>query len=384
MRYKSVSWSFLLLSIVAISLLIACGTTDTGTSSQTVAPEHLYWANPNSGNISVYTIDPVTGALTAGSTVQTNFNPLFVISSDPQGRFLYASGVMSNSTSVSTIAYTVDSTTGKLAQISGSPFSFGVFIVNQVNTATFLYAADNITNQIHTISIDPATGALTRLVASTTSGGSDPFSPRLNKDNTLLGIANQSSNTISLFKLDPSTGGPTPTPGSPHPASSVTGVSCPPKGGCGSDLAFVNNFLYYGNAALAATTQTGNVIFGFAVSSTGVLTPLPASPFADPSFAPQSLAASNDGRFLYVAHAGGGVVGYTVAGDGTLTLIPGAVVNGSGVLAVEPKTKFLYVSDTASTNGILGYRIDATSGALTPIAGTPVGAGTQGGQIVIR
>lgn len=390
----------LLPSICALLLVIAlsgCGgntgsgnsgnngnTTSGGGTSPTSSPEHLFWANPNSGDIVIFSIDASTGALMQAATEHTGFNQLFVISSDTNGKFLYASGMQGNATTTSTIAYNIDRSTGNLTRISGSAFSFGVFIVNQVNNANFLYAADNITNQIHTISIDPTSGALMKVVSSTPTGGNDPFSPRLNASGSLLAIANQVSNSISVFTLDPNTGLPTLAPGAPFSVSPTTDVSCPPKGGCGSDVAFVGNNLYYGNAALAATVQDGSTIFGFSAATNGSLTPLTGSPFTNPSFEPQTLAGTPDGRFLYVANAGGGVVGYSVATSGALMLVPGTPPNGSGFVTVDPQSKFVYVGDNTNTNGILGYTINSSTGSLTAISGMPVGAGAQGGQIVIR
>jgi 6-phosphogluconolactonase (cycloisomerase 2 family) len=353
-------------------------------ASASSPPEHLFWANPNSGDIVTFSIDAGNGALTQTAMEHTGFNPLFTISSDGSGKFLYASGIQGNSTTTSTIAYSIDKSTGDLPRITGSPFGFDVFFVNQVNSSSFLYAADNITNQIHTIAIDPMSGALTKLVSSTPTGGNDPFSPRFNASGNLLAVANQVSNNISVFTIDPNTGIPMLAPGSPFSVSSATNVSCPPKGGCGSDVAFVSSNLYYGNAALAATVQNGSTIFGFSVASNGSLSTLAGSPFSNPSFEPQTLAATPDGRFLYVANAGGGVVGYSVISSGALTLVPGSPQNGSGFVAVDSLSKFVYISDTTNTNGIVGYSIDSNTGALMVIAGTPVGAGAQGGQIVIR
>ena len=45
-------------------------------------------------------------------------------------------------------------------------------------------------------------------------------------------------------------------------------------------------------------------------------------------------------------------------------------------VAVEPSGKFAYVANYSSNN-ISAYSIDATSGALTPLAGSPLEAGTE-------
>jgi hypothetical protein len=75
--------------------------------------------------------------------------------------------------------------------------------------------------------------------------------------------------TISAFSVDPNIGSLTPVPGSPFPAgANPTAVTADPTG----------KFLYEVNDKNGAHT---NDLFAFAVNpSTGVLTPVPGSPFA--------------------------------------------------------------------------------------------------------
>ncbi|MGA9274829.1 MAG: beta-propeller fold lactonase family protein, partial [Candidatus Cybelea sp.] len=65
------------------------------------------------------------------------------------------------------------------------------------------------------------------------------------------------------------------------------------------------------------------------------------------------------------------------ATSGALTPVAGSPF-GAGIgpvgVATDPKGKFVYEAN-AQSNTIYGYSIDARSGALTPLAGSPFAAG---------
>jgi 6-phosphogluconolactonase (cycloisomerase 2 family) len=118
-------------------------------------------------------------------------------------------------------------------------------------------------------------------------------------------------------------------------------------------------------------------------ATTGALTPIAGSPFAagsDPSF----VAVSPNGRFAYVAissDAGiGAVSAYTInATTGALTPVPGSPF-AAGLaptsVAVSPNGRFAYVTNSDFTaNDVSAYTINASTGALTPVPGSPFAAG---------
>jgi YVTN family beta-propeller protein len=92
--------------------------------SVTVHPSggFVYVINASSNNISAYSIDPVTGALTAvsGSPFATGLGP-FSLEVDPSGKYAYVADSQSNSVS----AFSIDAGTGALTPIAGSPFAAG-------------------------------------------------------------------------------------------------------------------------------------------------------------------------------------------------------------------------------------------------------------------
>ncbi len=81
-----------------------------------------------------------------------------------------------------------------------------------------------------------------------------------------------------------------------------------------------------------------------------------------------------------------GVSAYTIdATSGALTPVAGSPFAAGGftdILAVDPTGKFAYVANVYSNN-VSAYTIDGTSGALTPVAGSPFAAGTQPQAITV-
>jgi len=178
--------------------------------------------------------------------------------------------------------------------------------------------------------------------------------------------------TISAFSVDPNTGSLTPVPGSPFPAgANPTAVTADPTG----------KFLYEVNDKNGAHT---NDLFAFAVNpSTGVLTPVPGSPFASGA---NTLSVSVDptGKFLYTADSGGdnsspalvtSISEFSInATTGALTLVSqaGSCLPTSSDLAnyvvADPAAGFLFASGPLA--GMCSFSI-SPSGTPRPVAGSP-------------
>ena len=85
-------------------------------------PKFAYVSNSGSANVSAYTINTTSGALTpvAGSPFAAGTQPLGV-AVDPSGKFVYVANEFSNNVS----AYTINATSGALTPVAGSPFAAG-------------------------------------------------------------------------------------------------------------------------------------------------------------------------------------------------------------------------------------------------------------------
>ena len=113
----------------------------------------LFVANSGSDDISVYSIDDTTGALTpiAGSPFPTGAKPLALTASS--NGFLY----VANSNAGSVSAYSISSSSGQLTEISGSPYPVGTdpYSVAADPGGHFLYVANaGIRDQFLAFTID--------------------------------------------------------------------------------------------------------------------------------------------------------------------------------------------------------------------------------------
>jgi len=175
-------------------------------------------------------------------------------------------------------------------------------------------------------------------------------------------VANYNSGDVSGYTVDPTTGTLIPILGSPFTAGAGTSsVVANPTG----------QFVY------AANRNSNNVSAYRIDASTGVLTPIPGSPFPA-GVGPVGATVSPTGKFLFVANCGGGgscggtlpgsVSGYTIdATTGVLTPVPGSPFptgSNSEAVSVDPSGTFAYVAN-AGSNDVSAYRIDASTGVIS-------------------
>jgi len=158
-----------------------------------------------------------------------------------------------------------------------------------------------------------------------------------------------------------------------------------PGGGTSNSLAFtivgtaIPGFVYVANG-IGVSLTIGNISAFSVEPNTGVLTPVAGSPF---NAGPQPTAITGDpsGKFLYetsnlaVITPSNNISAFTISPTtGALTPVPGSPFTG-GIypisISVDSTGKFVYTADSggdANGNSISGFSIDATTGALTPIS----------------
>lgn len=143
------------------------------------------------------------------------------------------------------------------------------------------------------------------------------------------------------------------------------------------------SFVYTNNDAPGPTS-----VSAFSIGAGGTLSPVAGSPFATGGaglglglFASNRITASVSGNLLYVSNCGtNNVSGFSInASTGVLTTIPGSPFAtggscGSGIaVTTTPNNQFLYAANAGSKN-ISAFGI-AANGALSPVAGSPFAAG---------
>jgi 6-phosphogluconolactonase len=159
--------------------------TGPGASPQGVAVSpsghFAYVANGHSWTISVYSIDPLTGALTptAGSPFPSAPSP-HQITFTASGQFAYVTngGTPLSRPDGAVSVYSVNSATGALTSISGSPFPSGAATTSFAldTSAGLAYTANYYSKTISAFSVDSSSGALMPIAGSPFAIGSGPYS----------------------------------------------------------------------------------------------------------------------------------------------------------------------------------------------------------------
>ncbi len=87
------------------------------------------------------------------------------------------------------------------------------------------------------------------------------------------------------------------------------------------------------------------------------------------------------GKFLFVAAGAGGVNTYSIDAAGALAFVGQAAVGGASSVAVDPSGKFVYA---ANGGEVFAFTFDSTTGALTPVPGSPFPAGATPGSVAVH
>ena len=324
---------------------------------------------------------------------------------------------------------------GSLAPVAGSPFPtggdsvrFGLIAPHRIAVEPvggFVYASNITDNTVSGFSINTLTGALTLIpgspfalagapgngssIAATPDGRYLIVSHERSHDATVLMIGVDGSLTTvpgSPFALGVRTGGIKVTPDgefllvggvSPHPGSVVVAAISPagtlapvagspfPDGGAGRttdvDIDCAGSFVF------APEANFGNTIVNvYDFGPGGFLTAIAGSPFI-PGVGSNSNVAllGADDRTLFASNQNSRTItAMRVAPDGSLSLVPGSpfATNPAGfpaLLATTADGAFLYASDNFSLSG---YAV-AGDGSLTPVPGSPLVTGEAGPALVV-
>lgn len=220
----------------------------------------------------------------------------------------------------------------------------------------FLYVA--VASEIFGYSINQSTGILTAASWSPFqfSAGRSPQDLAVAPARNVL-YAADAGGGIDAYQIDVSTGALTAIPGSPFGSGSLRSLVVDPSG----------SFVYAVNAT------SGNVL-AFTVAPNGVLVPLPGSPFSLPGGATSvPMGIVDIGSFVYVTlNSSSQVAGFAIdAKTGQLTPISGSpFATGQNPANLALSNDFLYVVNEKN-GSVSGYSIDSSTGTLTSMAGSP-------------
>jgi 6-phosphogluconolactonase (cycloisomerase 2 family) len=341
----------------ALSFAITAGTVGPQSIAMDPAGKFAYVASlgcneDSEGYVSMYTINPTTGALSKGSTAASlDYSPESV-TVDPSGKFAYVANEGDDYDSAGSVAmYTINATTGVLTSIgaiNSTGCGEGMCIPTSVvvdPSGKFAYVANG--NGVTMYTINVTTGALTSIGTIAVEGS--PDSVAVDPAGKFAYVTSSSSD-VSMFTIDATTGALTSI-GTIAAGTNDSSVAVDPTGA----FAYVTNFnsnnvsMYTIDVTTGALTSIGSIAAG-----TG----------------PVSVAVDPAGKFAYVANsandADGSVSMYTIdPTTGALTSI-GTIATETfpTSIVVHPSGKFAYLTNSGS-NSVSIYSIDSATGALT-------------------
>ena len=408
-------------ALTSIGATVAAGRSP---QSVTVDPsgKFAYVANQTSGTVSAYTIDGGTGALTPAGTVAAG-TAAQSITVDPSGKFAY----VANGGGTTVSAYTIDAMTGALSSISAVPAGFTPYSVTFAPSGKFAYVA-NHGGTVSAYAFNATTGALT--LVGTVTAGSLPSSVTVDPSGKFAYVANWGTGDVSAYNIDASTGALVQIPcgggagcnGANYKAEyGLYSVLVDPSGkfvyvtgdryvsaysinagtGALTSLGPVRNrtnsksiamtkgttaVVYTPKAAYVANSGDASVS-QYTIGTSGALTPM-ATPTVAAGSSPRSVTVDLLGRFAYVANFSSDNVSAYSIDPVTRALSPVigspfAAGTSPTAVTIDSSGRFLYVSNYGwpGSGTVSAYAIDATSGALTTIAGSPFAAGAGSSSI---
>jgi 6-phosphogluconolactonase (cycloisomerase 2 family) len=329
-------------------------------------PQSVYVANAADNTLTAYRVDPTNGGLQSVNTVATGTRPSALVTNST-GRFVYVANAGSNTIS----AYLADPATGVLKEIAGSPFkarnnpqSLALDYNDQ-----FMYVANTAEHVMSVYALDVRTGVLRELTTADVPylefprpSGVEPRSVVLHPTSRYAYVLDAFASKIIVYGYYPD--GPlavnlTPQNNSFDVAKNPVALAADPRG----------KFLYIAHGDINALGIYGLNVY------TGEVKAVPGSPFPAGT-APTAVAAHPGGQFVYVANKGSSdiTVYHTDTAQSRFTRV-GQVKTGAAPVAisVEGSGRFAYVANEGS-NAISMFVIDATSGMLKPAGTIPTGA----------
>jgi 6-phosphogluconolactonase len=271
------------------------------------------------------------------------------------------------------------SSTGGLSVLNNSPYNNGVSAISLAITPNngFLYVGTS--NGIYEYVIN-SDGSIT----VQNNGGpvaQDVLATALQVDATGgyllaagLGSAAQSQ-AIGIYQINTSTGALTALTGSPlllyQGSTSTTPSLVTPTGML---ITPSNSLVYVSLKNLGVQVLTLGSGGALSTGSTPTILP-PSSKSSSP--ADYGLASDPNSKFLFVAELNTGLRVLSIGTGGALSEISGspyAVGTGPKGVIVDPTGAYVYVANYGSNN-ITGFTLNASSGQLTSISGSPFSSG---------
>ncbi|HEY4974475.1 MAG TPA: beta-propeller fold lactonase family protein, partial [Steroidobacteraceae bacterium] len=309
----------------------------------------------------------------SGTITSANYTQVAITcvrSGGAPGRYAFVSDYGANTVA----AFAIDAITGNLALINSVPSDTQPYDIAVTPNGAFVYTANVGAADISIYSVNTTTGALTAAGTASTGVGSAPDAITVDPSGLFVLAADSAGATLVVFQINQATGALTQVAGSPfatdlNAAGNASSVTVDPSG----------HYVYASNE-FDPTVGLAGYTFNSAPGS-GDLTQF--STWQVPTGnAPVWVTVDALDRFVYASNSQDGTVsGWTIGAGGALTAITGSPFGAgftagaqTGVIAIDPSGRYLYVTDTANDQ-LDAFTLDQTTGALTPMAGSPFAVG---------
>jgi len=366
------------------AFFVSCTSSGSGGLPHPLPGQNAYVTLPGTGNVLLLHIDGTTGEITPGTqtpqVAATSPNGLALLGS----KFLYVANAAASSISIFSI-----NSDGTLS-LTGTPTlerGSGPYAAVIDPSGSYLLVTNSLSNDVSVFSIDSSTGALQEISGSPFYANDNPTEILIMPSGQFVYVSNPSIGMVTAFTFDSSSGVLTPIQGSPF----ISGA-----GASGLAIDGSESYLYVANTSAVnpGSASVGN-ISGFAINKTagalfGALSPVAGSPFTSTvGSGPSALVVSQGNKFLYATTPGSS---YSIwcflinpNGNGQLTAVsssPFSDAAGDLFALIDSEGNFFYIGD-GQAPGVAGYTYDPNSGQPTAITNSPFTTGVAPGKMVI-
>jgi 6-phosphogluconolactonase len=292
------------------------------------------------------------------------------------GPYLY----VANTSSANISAFIIQND-GSLVAVAGQPFPTGstnapLTLAVHPSGKFLICGNSDPLNDLSVFSI-AADGSLSAVAGSPFACSTGPYSSAFTPDGKFLfagGAGGASNQTISVYSFDDFTGALTEVSGSPFAIDGLfpVGYSVSPNG-----------------QRLFSAVYGSNQIGVFDINpTTGALSPISGSPFASGlTRQPIDSVLDPSGNRLFVVARSGKTANigvYDIAASGVPAAVAGSPFSSGGwtadVVVIDKAGHFLFVANSEAQN-VSAFAINAQTGALSAVAGSPFATNAQGGFI---
>ena len=319
-------------------------------------PNYGFVVDKTSGSLISYRVDTKTGDFKEVARIKTGKQPV-AIAQDPLNRFVYVANSESNNVS----AFAINSTTGALTEVGGSPYSVGEnpSSIRVDANGWYLYTLNQRSQDMSVFLIHVKKGQLAEAQGSPVPIQKQPMGLATDPTSRFVYVNNSKDKSVNVYRFRTAI---TPSIfeisdyGSPFVFDTVpTGVSIDPTG----------------RFALVLQGEAKQKISVFFVHvSTGALVPIKENlqPFELSEHGAIGTVFHPNGRFVYVLNEKSKNISQLQMErlNGVLKEIGKPVAtNGKPVsFTIDPSGQYLYVLNE-NEKGLRKYRIDKSTGILS-------------------